>query len=70
MKINETRSLEKNRQIARQLILYRIDEILNGEDSVNAQRKRYDKLRSNKAKSKADKRRKMKEEWKIQNDES
>lgn len=48
VKVHHTRSLEKNKQIARELMIERLDALYNGEHSVKNQKKRIalDKLAS------------------------
>lgn len=41
VKCHQDRTLQRNRQLARQMLLDRLDQHLNGEDSVSEQKKRY-----------------------------
>ena len=52
VKCHQTRSIESNRKIARQLLLGRLDNHLNGENSVENQQKILDKLKLEKKKEK------------------
>ena len=52
VKCHETRSIESNRKIARQLLLRKLDNHLNGENSVENQQKVLDKLKLEKKKEK------------------
>ena len=50
VKCHESRSLERNRKLARQLLLTRLDNWLNGEESVESQERRLAKLLHDKRK--------------------
>ena len=52
VKCHQTRSIESNRKIARQLLLGKLDNHLNGENSVANQQKVLDKLKFDKKKEK------------------
>ena len=52
VKCHQTRSIESNRKIARQLLLGKLDNHLNGENSVENQQKVLDKLKLDKKKEK------------------
>ena len=52
VKCHQTRSIESNRKIARQLLLGKLDNHLNGENSVEIQQKILDKLKLDKKKEK------------------
>ena len=52
VKCHQTRSVESNRKIARQLLLGKLDNHLNGENSVENQQKILDKLKLVKKKEK------------------
>lgn len=64
VKVHHTRSLEQNRQIAREILINRLDNLYNGEDSVENQKKRIalEKLAIKEAQQ--ERRRKLKEEYK------
>ena len=68
VKVHESRSLEQNRKLARKRLLDKLDEHLNGENSVSAQLLRIEEDKRRKAKSKAKKRQAMKESWKLSNE--
>jgi protein subunit release factor B len=59
-----TRSLEKNRQEARNQLIKKLDEFYNKEDSIEAQLKRSDKSKQLKARNKRDKLEKLKLKFK------
>lgn len=44
VKCHETRSLDRNRELARQHLVTRLDNLLNGEESVEAQQQRHARL--------------------------
>merc|ERR1719433_505578 len=52
VKCHQTRSLEKNRNIARKLLLVKLDNFLNGEKSLENQQKAIDKLNFERKKEK------------------
>lgn len=64
VKNHGTRSLQKNREEARRLMVERLDEHFNKEDSVENQRKRLEKVKLHKANIKSEKLRKLKMEFK------
>lgn len=64
VKVHHTRSLEKNRQIARQLLTQKLDNLYNGEQSVEAQKRRQALRKIQASESKAEQRRSMKELYK------
>lgn len=63
-----TRSLSDNRREARRLLINKLDDLYNLEDSVSAQQKRVEKLKQNKSHGKRDKLEKLKEQWKKNQD--
>ncbi|XP_050304652.1 mitochondrial translation release factor in rescue [Anthonomus grandis grandis] len=67
VKCQETRFLEKNRKRARELLVKKLDNHFNGENSVEAQIKRLQDKRRKSEESKRDKLRQMKEKWNEQN---
>lgn len=67
VRCHETRSLHKNRIEARRLLIAKLDELYNKEDSVDNQRKRLERVKYNKNQSKNEKLRKMKLEAKEKN---
>lgn len=64
VKVHQTRSLEKNRQIARTLLIDKLDQELNGEMSVAAQKERLQEKRSRATEQKTQRRNIMKQLWK------
>merc|ERR1719333_813641 len=52
VKCHQTRSIESNRKIARQLLLGKLDNHINGESSVENQQKLIDKIKLEKKKEK------------------
>lgn len=70
VKNHGTRSLKTNREEARRLMIEKLDELFNKEDSVENQRKRMEKVKLNKAQSKSEKLRKLKMDFKKNLDEN
>lgn len=64
IKCHQTRSLDKNKQIARELLVQRLDALLNGEESIEAQRKRIQEKKSKESARRSEKLSKLKEEFK------
>ena len=64
MKCHQTRSLEKNRQTARELLLTKLDNLMNGEMSVESQKEKILRKKSNEVKEKNKKLRDLKKQWK------
>ena len=52
VKCHQTRSIEKNRKIARELLATRLDNHINGENSIENQQKLIDKVKLEKRKEK------------------
>lgn len=67
VKCHETRSLMKNRETARKLLITKLDNHFNKDESVESQRKRLELNKTKKAQSKSDKLRKLKMEFKEAN---
>lgn len=63
VKVHQTRSLESNRKLAREILAQKLDNLYNGENSVEAQKKRVKLRLISITKSQAEKRRSMKEEY-------
>jgi len=63
VKVHQDRSLFKNRQIARQLLTEKLDDLINGEDSVSNQKKRIALIRIASKKAQQERRRAMKKEY-------
>lgn len=66
VKCHQTRSLEKNQQKAREILLEKLDNKLNGEHSIANQKKQIDEIRSKKMELKKKKLNDLKNEWKKQ----
>ncbi|XP_026329825.1 probable peptide chain release factor C12orf65, mitochondrial isoform X1 [Hyposmocoma kahamanoa] len=64
VKCHLSRCQDENRQLARQMLIDRLDEKLNGEESVLAQKKRLEEKKYKRTEYKKKKVAKMKEEWK------
>lgn len=64
VKCHNSRSLPDNRKEARKLMVLKLDDFLNKEDSVENQRKRLERVKYNKLQSKSEKLRKRKMEFK------
>lgn len=59
-----TRVLQTNRAEARKIMIAKLDELMNGPDSVENQRKRLERVKQIKSKSKSEKLRKVKSDFK------
>ncbi|XP_041977771.1 mitochondrial translation release factor in rescue [Aricia agestis] len=64
IKCHTSRCQDDNRKIAREMLIQKLDEMLNGENSVTAQKKRAVNTKYKKAEYKKKKMAKIKEEWK------
>lgn len=64
MKCQETRFLEQNRKRARALLLTKVDNFMNKENSVEAQEQAINEKKSVSKERKSEKLRKLKEKWK------
>ncbi|XP_019868488.1 mitochondrial translation release factor in rescue [Aethina tumida] len=64
VKNQESRSQEQNRKNARSILISKLDNLINGENSVEAQLKRIQDKKSNVKQSKKEKLRSLKEKWK------
>lgn len=64
VKNQESRSQEQNRKNARSILITKLDNLINGENSVEAQLKRIQDKKSNVKQSKKEKLRSLKEKWK------
>lgn len=65
VKVHHTRSLESNRKIARELLVAKLDNLLNGENSVENQKKRIGLHKVALRKIGREHRRRWKEEWRL-----
>lgn len=59
-----TRSLEQNKKLARKILLEKLDDEINGENSISNQRKQLEQKHRLVVNLKKEKLRKLKEEWK------
>ncbi|XP_030759302.1 probable peptide chain release factor C12orf65, mitochondrial [Sitophilus oryzae] len=64
VKCQETRILEQNRKKARLLLVSKLDNLLNGTDSIDAQMKRYAEKKRTSYEGKKEKLRQLKDAWK------
>lgn len=64
VKVHQSRKLEDNRKLARELMVQRLDDRMNGENSVSAQKKRIALMKASIKETNDEKRRAMKEEFK------
>lgn len=64
VKSHQDRSLHMNRKKARTILITKLDNYINGENSVEAQLKEIERLKSNTKDKKREKMRALKEEWK------
>nr|CAH7721231.1 unnamed protein product [Callosobruchus chinensis] len=64
VKCHETRYLVQNRKLARANLITKLDNLINGEQSVEAQIKALEKRKSASRAEKSEKKRKLKEMWK------
>ena len=63
VKCHQERELHRNREIARQMLIEKLDEHFNGHQSVDAQRSRLLKAKSEKEQNRLDKRREAKRRY-------
>lgn len=64
VKCHESRLLQDNQKIARQLLVAKLDNLINGENSVEAQKKLIEMKKSSINNQKREKLRLLKEKWK------
>ncbi|XP_076035179.1 mitochondrial translation release factor in rescue isoform X2 [Oratosquilla oratoria] len=64
IKNQETRSLERNRKLAREILINKLDNLINRDQSIEAQLKRINERKKMKAKQKAKKKQDLKKRWK------
>lgn len=64
MKCQETRSLEQNKKRARLLLVTKLDNHFNGENSIEAQTKRLEGKKRNATEQRKEKMRELKQKWK------
>lgn len=72
VKVHQSRSLEQNRKIARELLAQKLDNLYNGNESVDSQKRRLALHKISVRETQSQKRRLMKEEYKrkFMNDNS
>ncbi|XP_037295436.1 probable peptide chain release factor C12orf65, mitochondrial [Manduca sexta] len=63
IKCHTSRCQDENRKKARELLISKLDEIMNGEASVTAQKKQIEEKKYKRAEYKKKKRAQLKEEW-------
>ncbi|KAI9555813.1 putative peptide chain release factor C12orf65 like protein [Daphnia sinensis] len=66
VKCHQTRSLARNRELAREILTQKLDQIINGENSLEAQKQRMLKKKSKERIRRSEKLKEMKEIWKQQ----
>ncbi|XP_049866613.1 mitochondrial translation release factor in rescue [Pectinophora gossypiella] len=64
VKCHISRCQDENRKLAREMLVVKLDEILNGDDSVVAQKKRIQEKKYKRTEYKKKKMAKLKSEWK------
>ncbi|KAF5308703.1 hypothetical protein FQR65_LT06064 [Abscondita terminalis] len=64
VKCHETRSLDQNRKRARALLTSKLDDHINGEDSISSQQKKYETKKTLEKKRRRNKLDMLKAEWK------
>lgn len=64
VKCHENRLQSQNRDRARELLVTRLDNLINGENSVEGQRKALQEKKNNTRQKKQEKMRQLKEDWK------
>lgn len=64
VKCHQTRSLARNRELAREILTLKLDQLINGETSVEAQKKRALEKKSRESSRRSEKIKDLKEKWK------
>ena len=64
IKCHQSRSLHKNRELAKEMLIVRLDNLVNGDLSVEAQKQKLLDKKSKERSSRAEKLKNLKEEWK------
>lgn len=64
VKCHQTRSLGQNREIAREILTNKLDVLFNGEDSVEAQKRRIAGKKSKDSSRRSEKLENLKQQWK------
>lgn len=68
VKCHATRSMSENRKLARELLISRLDNLYNGDESVEAQKKRASVKKLNEMQRRQKKSAEMKKKWKEENE--
>lgn len=63
VKCHQTRSLARNRELAREILTQKLDILINGEMSIQAQKKRVLEKKSKESIRKSEKLSELKEQW-------
>ena len=63
VKCHQTRSLARNRELAREILTQKLDILINGEMSIQAQKKRVLEKKSKESIGKSEKLSELKEQW-------
>lgn len=66
VKCHQSRSLDQNRKMARTILLTKLDNLINGENSVEAQKRLVQNKRKNEYEKKQARIRELKKSWKAQ----
>lgn len=66
IKCHQSRSLDQNRKLARSLLVTKLDNLINGENSVEAQKLSTENKRRNEFDKKRARLRELKKAWKAQ----
>lgn len=64
VKCHQTRSLARNRELAREILTDKLDQMINGEMSLTAQKKRILEKKSRESSKRSEKLSELKEQWK------
>jgi len=64
IKCHQSRSLHKNRELAKEMLIVRLDNLVNGDLSVEAQKQKLLDKKSKERSGRAEKLKNLKEEWK------
>ncbi len=64
VKCHQTRSLARNRELAREILIQKLDHLINGDMSVEAQKKRLLEKKSRESSRRSEKLSELKEQWK------
>lgn len=64
VKCHQTRSLARNRELAREILIQKLDNMINGDMSIEAQQKRVLEKKSRESSRRSEKLKELKEQWK------